>query len=856
VTTPIEESAPDFASDLAELQTELSGLPDKLSAKVVPESLMAIPIELAIDWLYHHGRSCRKPKVCPDTPGPLRVLLSVHNRRALLGHRSLIHSELWAADESLMALKIRNRILDVEKELVAELEGPGGIQTVRELLTGEERVDATARLAAALWALGLQQPEHRQLFRLLPALAPEAEDGSRQSPEKTNPPTEPSEKERHKRRRKDAEDRVRELERKVTAQKTKNRESAKELSRIQKALEKVELARGESRKTSESLQGELDTANNRIRELEVELRDTRGSAQVSQQASNRLREELQGAEEQLDIAERETHRLVAELASLRTEHDSLEAALRSIPQGKDAIDAFLQEEEERIDQDLLILQGADRQRAESDHATRQKLEAAFREAYPEYVPPRPASIGAPGSLTFTALGGGAEVGRSAYLVEIGLSRVLIDCGIAVGQTKFDRMVPDLTKIGALDAIVLTHSHTDHIGWLPALVRHQDATVPIYCTRDTAAIVPIMLDDARGHYERRLAKAELIASHDPDAMAPIEHYSREDIRDVETRLRALRYEEPVGLPSTGLRLAFSPAGHILGAASALLEGVGRQVLISGDISSERQLTVAPAQPPPDLTDVDLLVLESTYGGEIRDGGNAPGELVEFVRETTRAGTALLPCFALGRGQEVLQILLRARKHGELDPEVTIWVDGLIRKILPTYVEAERIGEEGYEVISSASERSFAIAGCRRNDARAVVVTTSGMLNGGPIVEWARALLPEARNKIALLGYQDEGSAGGSLRRELRQGGRPPFSLTLHQEDGKDLNLKLASPPREIGLSAHADQRGLVDFARKIGARQIALVHGDPSAQEILQAKLAEEMPGSIVSCPGREPFQVP
>ena len=137
-----------------------------------------------------------------------------------------------------------------------------------------------------------------------------------------------------------------------------------------------------------------------------------------------------------------------------------------------------------------------------------------------------------------------------------------------------------------------------------------------------------------------------------------------------------------------------------------------------------------------------------------------ELVDFVRETTKEGTAILPCFALGRGQEVLEILLQAGRSGALDQSVTIWVDGLIRAINPYYIERMRLIPTGFQVVETG-DRWMAIADCQRPDARAVIVTTSGMLNGGPVVEWADALLGDPRNRIALLGYQDEGSAGERL-----------------------------------------------------------------------------------------------
>jgi Cft2 family RNA processing exonuclease len=346
----------------------------------------------------------------------------------------------------------------------------------------------------------------------------------------------------------------------------------------------------------------------------------------------------------------------------------------------------------------------------------------------------------------------------------------------------------------------------------------------------------------------LAREERNAAHNPEATAVIEQYTRDDLYDVKTRLHALRYDEPFDIPGTAVRVTLFPAGHILGAASILLEGGGRRVVLSGDISSEYQATTPPANPPRDLPDVDLLVLESTYGGRTRPPGVAQSELVEFVRRATENGTAILPCFALGRGQEVLELLLAARERGDLDSSIAIWVDGLIRRILPIYVERNRVRASGYHMVGPG-ERGFAIADCQRPGSRAIVVTTSGMLTGGPVIEWAQALLADPRHRLALLGYQDEESGGGRLGRQLRGRARPPYDLPLRDEEGEEVRLRISGPLQEISLSAHADQDGLVEFAEAIRARQIALVHGDPDAQAALVTRLTRELPGTALLRPG-------
>jgi predicted metal-dependent RNase len=228
------------------------------------------------------------------------------------------------------------------------------------------------------------------------------------------------------------------------------------------------------------------------------------------------------------------------------------------------------------------------------------------------------------------------------------------------------------------------------------------------------------------------------------------------------------------------------------------------------------------------------------------------LVSFVQRATQQGTALLPCFALGRGQEVLRILLDARGAGVIDSDVTFWVDGLIRKILPVYVDRGLVPIDGYETVGAdGCTRDMAIGNCQRPGAKAAVITTSGMLNGGPVVAWADALLRDSRHRLALLGYQDERASLGGRLRALRDKRHPPYDVTLPRDDGDEIPLRINGPISDIGLSAHADQNGLVRFAQSVTAPRIALVHGDSRSQERLAARLSFELPGVDVCCPGRE-----
>jgi Cft2 family RNA processing exonuclease len=585
---------------------------------------------------------------------------------------------------------------------------------------------------------------------------------------------------------------------------------------------------------------ELRFARGRITTLERELE--RGTA-----AAQNLRDAMNSAESARKELEQARNRAVRELSLKNRQLDALRAEIAAIPTGADAVHAFLEGEESRIDQDLAILQGGDRSRAEQEHAAYRKLEQAFRAAYPSYIPPRPASLGPRVDLELEILGGGDEVGRSAYALHLGEYTVLVDCGIKIGRKHLDEAVPDLAALDRLDAVVLTHAHTDHLGWLPALVR-AFPDVSIYCTTETAELAPIMLDDCYRHHAVNMHRLQVERAHSADSTPIPETYDRDDVAEVEFHLFGCEFGEPVTLPSSEIQLQFLRSGHILGAASALIEGGGRRVLMSGDISSEPQLTVGTAEWTHASDGVlDLLVLESTYGGDAMRGplSQAQEQLIDFVKRTASdGGSVILPCFGLGRGQEVAMVIARAMEAGDL-PKMPVWIDGMIRSINRVYRDYQpqfQLPDNFIEVQASV-ERAEVIDQARREPI--LIVTTSGMLSGGPAVEYAHKLLPEARHRIAFTGYQDEGNPGHELLR-LTDGGTGARTVTVTGEEGETVEIRAAAPARKFGLSAHADQQGLLRYAVSMRPQHIALVHGFAQTQQPLEARLKELLPNTEVA----------
>lgn len=820
--------------------------------------LIAPAVYLTIDALIDHGRHCHRSATCPHIPPPLRPYAKMR-KEALEGHTDLIARTLLQYANHELTDFVRQTFLDIEaarddsEAFITAIES-GAIYTadgLRELL-GDEPQRRAQRLGTMLWARGLADPDEHAFFELLRLVAhePPAAPQPRQNTEVAKPT-----RGQLRRERKDQQQRFKELEAEVGELKRDRRKQAD-------ALRRTEDARTQLAADLKALRAENEQISERLTHAERDLRVARAESQTAAKdlaragdATTAARKLVKGAQAKLDAAEQARSLAVRELATRRREIETLNAKLNAIPRGKDAVHAFLEEEEDRIDTALAIAQGGDRQRAEQEHAGREKLEDAFRAAYPEFVPPRPARSTEPAPLALTPIGGADEIGRSSYFLQLGDYSILVDCGIKVGRDDLDDIAPDIDRIEHIDAVVLTHAHTDHLGWLPALV-NRFPEVDIYCTPETAELVPIMLDDCQRHHFAMMHRLKELRAYSSDATEVVDPYEPGDVRAVEDALFALPYSEVENLPWSDLRLTFFRAGHVLGAASALIEGEGRRVLMGGDISDEAQLTVDAADWS-SVGEVDLLVLESTYGDKPRAPlAEQHRELIQFVAEVvTSGGSVILPCFGLGRGQEVALLLAHAMKGNEV-PRVSLWIDGMIRQINRVYERhcpSFHLPGENFFEVQGAYDRFAALEEAQRQPT--IIVTTSGMLAGGPAVEYARALLPDARNRIAFTGYQDEGNPGHvllSLTRERSD----ERTVRVANEDGDAIEIFAAAPAASFRLSAHADQTGLVRSAAAVRPRHIVLVHGDRERQQPLSEQLYSAISGSTVEYGSRRTFRIP
>jgi len=423
----------------------------------------------------------------------------------------------------------------------------------------------------------------------------------------------------------------------------------------------------------------------------------------------------------------------------------------------------------------------------------------------------------------SALGGFREVGRSAVFVQTPESKILLDCGVNVaarGPNAYPHLNAPEFDLKTLDAIVVTHAHLDHSGFIPYLYKY-GYDGPVYCTPATRDLMTLLQLDYVDIAQREGKKVP---------------FTKKEIQEVIKHTITLDYEEVTDI-TQDCRLTLYPAGHILGSSMIHLhigEGL-HNIIYTGDIKFENtNLLEGAASNFPRL---ETLVIESTYGGKNDfqpPRQDAENELIRVISETVAGkGKVLIPVLAVGRAQEVMIVLERYARQSKLK-DFKIYLDGMIwdataiHTAYPEYLSRrlrQQIFHEDknpfmsdvFHRIGSQKEREELI----ESGEPAVILATSGMLAGGPSVEYLRRLAETKKNAIVFVSYQAEGSLGKRVQKGFKQ-------VTLENKKGQNEIVEIKMPVYTIdGFSGHSDRRSLMNFVGKLNPKpdRVLVDHGD-------------------------------
>ncbi|PVE05237.1 MBL fold metallo-hydrolase RNA specificity domain-containing protein [Limnohabitans sp. Rim28] len=438
------------------------------------------------------------------------------------------------------------------------------------------------------------------------------------------------------------------------------------------------------------------------------------------------------------------------------------------------------------------------------------------------------------SATITFLGGADTVTGSKYLIEHQQKRLLVDCGLFQGykQLRLRNWNPLPVDAAQIDAVVLTHAHLDHSGYLPLLVKN-GFRGRVHATAATCDLVGILLPDS-GHIQEEdafFANRHAFSKHAP--ALPL--YTKQEAIQSLKHLRA-EHMGPWFEPIRGWKARFQPAGHILGAASLLLDVGGRRILFSGDLGRPDDPLMNPPEPPPQA---DTVLIESTYGDRQHPKEKLFEELGPLLKKlAARGGVAVVPVFAVGRAQAVLHTIAQLKAAGEIPKSLPIFLDSPMA-IHTTALFERHPGEhrlnaqevrqmDHVATMLETPEQSKSLA---HRHGPMVILAASGMATGGRVLHHLVRYAGDHRNLIVLTGYQAPGTRGAALA-----SGRN--TLRIHAQD-----VAVRAEVAQIeSASAHADANQLLSWLHKMPCApgQVYVVHGEREASDMLRQRIEHEI----------------
>lgn len=436
-------------------------------------------------------------------------------------------------------------------------------------------------------------------------------------------------------------------------------------------------------------------------------------------------------------------------------------------------------------------------------------------------------------MELTFLGATGTVTGSKYLVRAAGRAVLVDCGLFQGlkQLRLRNWAPLPVDPASIDAVVLTHAHLDHSGYLPLLVRNGFGG-KVYCTRATRDLCGVLLPDSARLQEEDAAFANRHGYSKHKPALPL--YTSDDAERALERLEPIDFDARVEV-APGLAATLAPAGHMLGAALVRLEVDGRSILFSGDLGRGDDPIMRPPRPAPRS---DYVVVESTYGDRRRPRADPQPSLAAVLTCTfSRGGIVVVPSFAVGRAQALLYLIHLAKQSGQI-PDVPVYLDSPMAvdatDILCAHRAEHRLSPEQCGSMCRAARIVRSPEESRWLDSRRmpmVIIAGSGMAAGGRVVHHIKALGPDARNTILFTGYQAAGTRGAAM-----VGGAD--RVKIH---GEYIPLRAEVASLDM-LSAHADRDEIIDWLGGLAQppRRVFVTHGEPVAADALRLAIEERL----------------
>ncbi len=443
-------------------------------------------------------------------------------------------------------------------------------------------------------------------------------------------------------------------------------------------------------------------------------------------------------------------------------------------------------------------------------------------------------------MKITFFGATQEVTGSKYLIEHQKTKILVDCGLFQGRNAYVRnRDPFPIDPKTIDALVLTHAHIDHTGYVPSLVK-QGFSNAVYCTPATYELCRILLIDSAAIQEENAKKRNATS---PNSYASEPLYTKVDAEHALSFFKTIDFDTPFTIEQTSgpsLTVTFKHAGHILGAASVVVSDGKKTVTFSGDLGRPDELLM---KAPTHLTQTDFLILESTYGNKIHEKSDSIDTLGKFINEgIAKKGMIIIPVFAVGRAQMILYCLYQL-KQKKIIPDLPIFLDSPMAiaatNLFCSYPDEHRLNISLCKEIFDIATYTQTTQDSRKIDysaSPAIIITGSGMADGGRALHHFKYFISNPKNMVIFVGFQAQGTTGHELVHGAQE--------IKIDEDWYHVHAKINLIDT---FSAHADSHELLEWldSFKHTPKKVFLTHGELKASQALKRKIKKQFGWTVI-----------